>query len=165
MPFDALPPGFDNSQKGDWNFWPFRYIRPSLTAFGPRCTEWWAKWREFPTILFAKRGKGPWRSELTDGYQQYAAETLDQLKPLVYVLRGRQFGAEHVYLSAIQYFCRWHIQFQWPLFFAIHWYKKSTDVPEYPNKPTVQPIYFRIGARRNADGFYDFPSAHIGGWN
>lgn len=143
MPLSALPPGFDNKQKGDWNFWPFYYIKPSLTAFGPLAIEWWAKWRRYPITLFAMFGPGEsrWESNKSEFRLRAVGATIWFFKPTF------------VYLSAIQYWCDWHIQIGWPLFFAFHFtYKRKV-------------FYFRIGARRNADEFYDFPSAHCGDWN
>lgn len=144
MPLSALPPGFDNSQKGDWNFWPLKYIRPSWTAFGPRAKERWAKWREFPIVLFAWFGPGDSRWEESNGL--FAVRSTN--KPVFF------YKPWTLYLSVIQYWCDWSIQLQWPLFFAVHWYNKNKKVH-----------YFRIGARRNADRFYDFPSAHFGDFN
>ena len=153
MPKSALPEGFDNSQKGDWNFWPFRYLKPSLTAFGPRCTERWAKWREFPIRLFF-RGKGAVRWENTDG-SVTGIGTATQ-----YTVVGN-FKAGQLYISAIQYWCKWHVQIQWPLFFAAHYY--LDELPVFPARAGERRVLsVRIGARRNADGFYDFPSAYIG---
>lgn len=144
MPVSALPPGFDNTQKGDWNFWPFKYIRPSWTAFGYRCTEWWAKWRKYPIVLLAVFGPGDSRWE----NDMFAIRSTNDTIVLYNPKYSTQF-----YLSAIQYWCDWHIQLQWPLFFAFHWNTKTRT------------WYFRIGARRNAQGFYDFPSGHWGDWN
>lgn len=147
MPVSALPPGFNNTQHGDWaNIWPFKYIRPSWTAFGPRASQWWAKWREYPIVLFAYFGKGDARWEESNG-----AFAVRAPNHTIWFYNPGNFGP--MYLSAIQYWCDWHVQLQWPLFFAFHW-KTKTRV-----------WYFRIGARRNADRFYDFPSAHFGDFN
>lgn len=145
MPLDALPDGFNNKQTGDLkDTFILKWIKPSWTAFGPRCKEWWARWREYPIILFAIFGAGESRWEESHGL--FAIKALNS--PIFcYKPKGP------VYLSVIQYWCDWHIQLQWPLFFAFH-FKTRTRV-----------WYFRIGARRNADWFYDFPSAHIGDWN
>jgi hypothetical protein len=140
MPLSALPKDFNNTQTGDWaNIWPFKYITPSWTAFGPRCTEWWAKWRPVPIMLL----------ERSYPHQPARFET-------------DEFGT---YASAIQYWYKWSFQLQWPLFFAAHYY--IDPVPAAPMRAGGTRVFFvRIGARRNADGFYDFPSAYVGlQWN
>lgn len=148
MPKDALPPNFLDEQTGDWkDIWPFKYLKPSLTAFGPRSNHWWARWREYPIVLFAVFGEGQSRWEESNGL--FALQAPNKL--LRYYNPGKNGP---LYLSAIQYWCDWHVQLQWPFFFAFH-------VKMFNNKIW----YFRIGARRNADRFYDFPSAHIGDWN
>lgn len=143
-PLDALPDGYDNSQKGDWNFWPFKYIKPSWTAFGYRSKHWWSCWRKMPVTIFAAFGSGYSRWETSEG--EFAIRSTNKTVWF--------YTPSMVYLSAIQYWCSWSIQIGWPFFFAIHCTLFNNRV-----------WYFRIGARRNADGFFDFPSAHIGDFN
>jgi hypothetical protein len=165
MPKDALPPGFNNAQTGDWSkIWPFKYITPSWTAFGPRCKEWWAAWREFPVALVSLKGEGPWRSEPTDGSDNGVGETVQEALAPKVLLRDSAFvpnPGNQRYLSSIQYWAKWSVMLQWPLFFAVSYY--LDPVPLFPILPgTKRVLYFRIGARRNAQGFYDFPSAYVG---
>ena len=166
MPTSALPPGFNNTQTGDWkNIWPFKYITPSWTAFGPRCTEWWAKWREFPVVLVALKGAGVWRSEPTDGRDNGIGETVSVALHPAQLFRDNSWIVEaperQRYISVIQYWAKWSIIVQWPFSIAISYYLDPT--PAFPILPAAKRVlFFRIGARRNADGFYDFPSAYIG---
>ena len=147
MPLDALPPNFNNKQTGDWaNVWPFKYITPSITAFGPRSNHWWAKWRRNPIVLFSTFGSGDSR------WENDMMTIRAQNKTIWWYNPGSDIGSAF-YLSAIQYWSSWHFQLQWPLFIAFHWSTKT------------RVLYFRIGARRNADIFYDCPSAHFGDWN
>lgn len=94
-------------------------------AFSYRCTEWWAKWRTTPKILFSVGGNGPWR------YETGAGE---------YLLDALQTGsfAESAYLSRCQYYKRWHIAIQWPLMISAHFYPKEADVPQsYKERESV----------------------------
>ena len=153
MPVSALPPGFNNQQTGDWkNIWPFKYITPSWTAFGPRCTEWWAKWRPYPVLLFGLHSSDPWRLEADDKpeFATSAFKRCEICEPI-----------PNWYISAIQYWTKWSVQVQWPLHVAAHYY--LDEVPKYPEHAGERrALFIRIGARRNADGFYDFPSAYVG---
>ncbi len=128
------------------------------TAFGPRATEWWACWREFPITICAFSGNGYLRWETTDGKKVSIGESQNVL----WIMSAHNPDGDRVYLSAINYWCRWSIQLQWPLFFAIHLYFK--DPPSFPNKPIDdrKMIYFRMGARRDADKVYWFPSLFFG---
>ncbi len=145
MPADALPEGFINKQRGDWSdVWPFKYIKPSWTAFGPRSRTFGCCWREFPIVLVAVFGRGESRWEQSDGL--FAVRSVNT--PVF------MFWPMNMYLSTIQYWCDWSVILQWPLYFSFHWYTKNKKVR-----------FFRIGARRNADRFYDFPSAHWGEFN
>lgn len=85
-------------------------------CFSYRCTEWWARWRKFPIILFAIGGEGMWR---------YESETGDVLLEHI---RDVFNSGRQTYLSRIQYYKRWHIALQWPLMISMHWYPKASDV-------------------------------------
>lgn len=130
MPKSALPEHLqdvesnfpDDKQFGDKTWWARFYTRFNKTtktwfAFSYRCTEWWARWRRFPMVLLAVRGKGEWRWEDT------ATESCG----------GRQFIVNYqpydYYLSRIQYYTRWHFAVQWPLMVSFHFYPKAKNVP------------------------------------
>lgn len=152
----------DDDQYGDnWFGRLYRSVRKATRtwiAFGPRATERWAKWREVPYPLFCRKGEGPWRWEYTDASQ---LEILDWDRPL----RDKSLYNANYYVSVIQYWSKWHIQIQWPFFVAFHYY--IDEVPRFPDKATTQRVlYFRFGARRDADRVYWFPSLFIGlSWN
>lgn len=160
----------------DWDNWlqrPLLRIK-HLFAFGHRCPQGLAflplfipftplifffvpvfrKWREFPKVLFAIKGKGVWRYENTDGTAEYFAGSphLTHIDTLG--------GAVPVYLSEIQYWCRAHVALKWPLGWSYHWF-----LPSRPDcKPFDRPIDDhkmwggRGGNRRDADGINWFPS-------
>jgi hypothetical protein len=141
MPWDALPERLRTPEawkNTDWdrNFlqrWLLRY--KGLFAFGPRATEWWARWREWPITLFAIRGKGKWRLE-------------DDVTDYRFKMRSRLWWehTEGLYLSRCQKYSRWSFQLQWPLFIAIHWYPDA----EMKTNPWV--IF--LGSHRDADKVY-----------
>lgn len=131
----------DDSQYGDSFFgriyrW---YNKKTKTwfAFSYRCTEWWARWRKYPKVLFAIKSK--------DGY--FRIETDNPRGPGDCAYDARYLFNESVwhvdnsdphtdvfsegYLSRIQYWCRWHFAIQWPLMVSFHFYPKSSDVPKY----------------------------------
>jgi hypothetical protein len=144
-----------------------------LFAYGPRATEWYAKWREFPKTLFAVRSnQGIFRIE-TEGWERdsswdcawdinclfntdlYAYREL--YAPVIELTQG--------YLSRIQYYTRWSFQIQWPLMIAFHCYFRAKDVPVYgqPRPNLDNKLFFAyIGAHRDGDKVYWFPSAFIG---
>ena len=143
----------DDNQFGDVWFgrlykW-FNKETKAMTAFGPRANEWWARWREWPITLFAAFGEGNsrWENDFI------ALRSLN--KPLFF------YNSEdnRFYLSRIQFYCKWSIQLQWPLFFACHWYFKDV---RYTNETDGKLIFFYVGAKRDADKVYWFPSAYIG---
>lgn len=160
-PRSALPPHIDEPHEWKNTDWDTKWQRWMLEikhwfAFGPRATEWWARWRKFPIVLFARKGRGKWRLE-------------DDVDDIVsYKPTSHEPGT---YLSTIQYWCRWHIALQWPLHLTFHIYWRAADVPglfERPRKDLSihHMFFFRIGARRDADKVYWFPSLFVGGnWN
>lgn len=164
MPLSALPPWIKDQAEGtttDWNNSIQKKWKKSWFAYGPRATESWAKWREWPITLFALFGKGPARFEgegweRDSGFQEGARMghlwRFDPAKMKLF---------RPVYLSAIQYWAKWHIQIQWPFFIAFHYYIDS--VPKYPEPSANKRVfYFRFGCRRDADKVYWFPSIFIG---
>jgi len=121
-------------------------------AFGPRATEWYAKWREWPIVLFAVGGEGFWRFE-------------DDNIDFPYYLLSTGSSVPNTYLSRIQYWKRWHIQVQWPLMIAGHFYTRKSDVPDFiGTRPNTDGKlwYFYLGAHRDGDKVYWFPSGFIG---
>jgi hypothetical protein len=96
-------------------------------CFSYRCTEWWAKWRKIPLVLFAARGKGVWRWESANGS---GLELHDYGRFII----NESLTVSGFYLSRIQYYCRWHFAIQWPLMISFHFYPKASDVP-VPGEP------------------------------
>ncbi len=130
MPLSALPDHLnsreeieaafpDDSQYGEGLFGRLyrAYQKKTKTwfAFSYRCTEWWARWRKYPKLLFAIGGGGLWRWE---GKYPRLLLRLHNAEP-----------REEIYLSRIQYYKRWHFAVQWPLTVSFHFYFKAKDVP------------------------------------
>lgn len=139
----------DDSKNGPIMRWFLKKTK-AWFAFGPRATEWWARWREYPVVLLAVGGEGVWRGESSDGsYTDYITSKV--LVPGWENKPGDHYVAERIYLSRIQYWKRWHVQLQWPLFFACHVTVRG------------RVTYFYVGAHRDADKVYWFPSAFLGG--
>lgn len=139
MPWSALPDhinephewdGKDDDKLGWWG--RFRKAHKGWFAFGPRATEWWARWREVPRILYAIRGNGSFRFENTDGTDTFYDDCCNP-----YPHKG--WLTEHnYYLSRVQLWCDWHIGLQWPLFLHGHF----------------RGWQFYIGFKRDADRVY-----------
>ena len=148
MPFSALPDHLNpkinpEAWKGtdDDNFWMrWRIKLKGWFAYGPRATELWAKWREFPIVLTALFGNGESRWEESNGL--FAIRSVNKSIFWCY--------SRTVYLSRIQYWCNWSFQIQWPLFIAFH--------IKYKGKL----LYCYLGAARDADKIYWFPAAFLG---
>lgn len=151
MPLSALPDHLNSREEIEANFpdddqygntWygkAFRWFKKETRgykAFGPRATEWWAKWRKQPIVLLAFRGKGAWRWE-----SDSKSELLDYRKQFT------DYAYADFYLSRIQSQCQWHIAVQWPLQVTFHY----TDI-----------IYGYVPSHRDADMVYWFPSFYIG---
>lgn len=162
MPQSALPEGFKIYAAGtgtDWDNPIQRWWNKGWFAYGPRATQWWAKWREFPKVLFARHDKnGLWWYENTDGSRQWNSFGKT---PLPVSGLGRDDG----YLSAIQYWTKWHIAIMWPFHFQLSYY--IDPVPSYPNHAgNARVLYIRFGARRDADKVYWCPDFYVGlQWN
>lgn len=140
MCIEALPDHLKSVEdwKGtDHDNWLFKWFIPvklKYLCFGPRDSHNWHKWREWPILLFALGSSDEWRFE--DDCSDY------------YSLGSNPRPNE--YLSRIQYKKKWHIQLQWPLFLACH------------IQLGKRPLYFYIGAHRDADKVYWIPSMYIG---
>lgn len=123
-------------------------------CFSYRCTEWWAKWRRVPKVLFAIKGKGLWRYE--SGRSEFASCRLIWI------------ASRESYLSRIQYYTRWHFSIQWPLLVSFHVYFKAKDVPVYGEilPDTDNKLLFFYWNHFDADLVYwMFTSIFIGlGW-
>lgn len=115
----------DDSQFGTttWYGRVYRWLNKTTKtwfAFSYRCTEWWARWRKYPKVLFCAWGDGALRLEGEGG--------------VITVRSDKRFlintAFSHGYVSRVQYFCRWHVLVQWPLGVSFHWYPRASDVPE-----------------------------------
>ena len=132
MPWSALPPHIDEPHewdgKDDDDHWYTSWKKQvkGWFAFGPRCTEWWAKTREYPAVLFKLKGKKEWRWETDPG-------------PGVTLIQCMRRMGDSWYLSRVQKWTPWHIALQWPLFFSSH----------VTIRGTVWQFY--IGMKRDAD--------------
>jgi len=166
----------------DHDNWLFRWFIPlklKYLCFDPRDTHKRHKWREWPITLFAIKSIG--------GVFRIETEVLDTVKyrdvSVESAYDENVIVNEHTlyaevptgnpgytcftqgYLSRIQYYTRWHIQFQWPFFVAFHFYFKAKDVPEYgkPRPETDGKLFYSyFGAHRDADKVYWIPSAYVG---
>lgn len=132
MPLSALPPHLqdvennfpDDAQFGTETLFgrAYKWINKKTKtwfAFSYRCTEWWARWRKFPIVLYQIGGIGPWRYETIGGDFVVATGT------------SLALVTEDSYLSRIQYYKRWHFAIQWPLMISFHIYPNAADVPVY----------------------------------
>lgn len=149
----ALPEGFHDQSNGtgtDWDNPIQKYWKHSWFAYGPRDKHWYHRWRELPIVLFALFGEGQSRWESSGG--ELAVRSLNTN---IYLHYPNVF-----YLSRIQYWCRWSVQLQWPLFFACHFYFKDELTPGTNTDGKL--FFFYIGAHRDADRVYWFPSGYIG---
>lgn len=166
MPKSALPPELqdvenhfpDDKQYGDGFFgraytWFQKTTKP-WTAFGPRATEKWAKWRDIPKLLWAKKGAGYWRFE-ADGKQDkwFDGDAKEWLKE-----------NPGYYLSRNQYWCVSHQAILWPLFHSFHKYKDPKDVLPVGKKDDRDGKIrmFYVGAKRDADRVFWFPAIYPG---
>lgn len=156
----ALPPHLDEQEEIDnafpddsqyGGFWKWLKKRTKhWLAFGHRSPKGIAyspfppfilsrQWRQCPVKIFTARGLGEWRYEI-DAYQKY--------------------------LSRQQLWCRWHIQIQWPLFFAFHWYWKAEDVLPFltMGDRDGKLVFFYLGAKRDTDCFWYLAVYAGGNW-
>lgn len=122
----------DDSQFGDNWFgraWKrFKKISKYYFVFGYRDIHWYHRFRRNPMTLLALFGEGESRWE--NDFMNIRSIN----KPIfLYAPSDQQF-----YLSRVQYWCDWHIQLAWPLFFSCHFGKWQ----------------FYCGFKRDADGVY-----------
>lgn len=179
MPWSALPEWLDSPEKWagsdhdtKWTRWILRL--KGAMAFGPRATERWARWRQYPRTLLALRSKqGVFRIEAEGWERETAYDCVDTsdyyfLKDLVATKNYPNFVAiEPGYLSRVQKYTRWSLQIQWPFFVAFHWYRRASDVPVYGDPVPSgfadgKVVFAYFGAQRNGDKFYMFPAAYVG---
>ena len=148
---------------------PGLYLLPSLIYF----TGWsWLylfpvivipvakKWREFPIVLFAFSGGGPLRWETTDGNKQSVGESQN----LIWITSAHNPDGDQVWLSRCQLWCLWHVQLQWPLFFAISIYIKHEDVIPTGTKADRDGklLFFYKGWHRDSDQIFWGDGAYAG---
>lgn len=136
-------------------------FRLKWLTFGPRATEWWAKFREYPITLIGIRGKGFWRLESTDGSYQEPTS----IKTIKNIDWAESPNA--TYLSRIQPWCRYAAYLNWPLFFHFHifWIEKAMMIPVDTNSDRLNILkYFEVsfGFKRDGDKVY-FLTAFVGG--
>ncbi len=168
MPISALPDHLkdiennfpDDSQYSGWFGRIYKWFNKKTKtwfAFSYRCTEPWARWRKYPIILFAIKGKGPWRVEGKRGD-----------RPVAIVLFSNpwyRFKLKNEYLSRIQLWCRWHLAIQWPLMFSFHFYPNKEDVPVYgePKKDLDGKVWFGYWGHFDSDLIHwMFTSMYLG---
>jgi hypothetical protein len=170
FPDDSQYKGFFGNLWKRWN-----KMTKAWDAWGPRCPQgiafsmWppWImlrKWREVPTIIFAMKGQGPWRLE-SDGVPSVSMETPGE--KFWFFPRLETSAASIMtkfYVSRIQYWTRWHVQIQWPLFICFHWYKDAKDVlPTGSNEDRDGKLIMGyIGAKRDADKVFWYVAAFFG---
>ena len=159
MPLSALPlelqdieSHFPDDDQYGTNWFGRLYRRYQKTTktwfcFSFRCTEWWARWRKIPKVLFAIKGNGWWRFETTNG----GAFKQGILQPTIF-----NWSATGMYLSRIQYYARWHFAIQWPLMVSCHVYPKAADVPhvDQPLPDTDGKLWFFYWNHFDADLVY-----------
>lgn len=142
MPKSALPEHIDEPSEWegtDWDWWGQRWMLKikGWFAYGPRATEWWAKWRPVPKDLININAT---RKEVVANLE---------------------------YTSVIQYYTRWHFLLQWPFHVSFHYYWDGSFVPMEGTRPKnlniLQMIFIRFGARFDNDQVYWFPSLFVGG--
>lgn len=181
MPLSALPEYLrskENWKGTDDDVWYMRWRinLKWLIAYGPRATESWAKWRMWPKTIFAIRSKiGAFRLETERDERDSAYDAQDHTiftfnRNWFMPSNDRQSVMVPCYLSAIQYWTRWHLAIQWPFHISFHCYFKKNDIPRYPEKPGSSVdnklFFFRFGSRRDSDRVYWFPSLFVGlSWN
>lgn len=164
MPISALPDHLkdvenafpDDDQYGtNWFgrlYRKYNKVTKTWFAFSYRCTEWWAKWRKVPKLLFVLHGEGLLRIESDAGRSALWNETtgfpLDKL--------GTYISGGVWYLSRIQKYTRWHIAVQWPLMVSFHCYPKAEDVLRYgePEWGTDGKLWFFYWNHYDSDLIY-----------
>ena len=161
FPDDSQFKGFLGNLWKRWN-----KMTKTWDAWGPRCPKgiafsmWppWIlarKWRENPIVLFADRGPGHWRLE-KDGAPDIYTSAIDPNDTI----------KDHpgYYLSRNQYWCRFHWQISWPLFFCFHKYSDTAQVMPIGEreKKDGQILMGYIGAKRDSDKIFWWVTAFFG---
>lgn len=145
-----------NTDQHVWYKWWWITFKLKYLSFSWRATEWWARCREYPIVLFAWFGEGTQRWESSDGEEQLSLPNGLSFLP----------GPGKVYLSRIQPWSRFAIYLSYPLFFHFHIFWKSKDVMVYPHKDsdhlTIKK-YFEIAGGFKRDGDCYWLTAYIGG--
>lgn len=175
MPLSAMPEHLnskeeieaafpDDSQYGDSWFGRLykRYNKATKTwfAFSYRCTEWWARWRKYPKVLFAicdKKATFRFENEQGDGVDMEWRHILWNTEPTIWrSINGPVWDIQPAYLSRIQYWSRWHFAIQWPLMISFHFYPKAADVPRYKDaRPDLDgKLWFAYWNHFDADLIY-----------
>lgn len=118
-------------------FLPLLYVFPFTVWFTG--WSWWylfplgvipvaRRWRRVPTVVLAIKGRGAWRMEVAGSAPADAPLT----EPTILFFPRLETSAASLlaplYLSRIQYWCRWHVALHWPLVITGHWYFKAQDV-------------------------------------
>ena len=158
-----------------WTLIPFLLVPIWFvySLFKPLHFHWWylfpiipfpvtKKWRELPITLFSFSGQGILRLENSKG-------TSEAYHPTGFYFLSKwgmmeESSPVESYLSRVQYYCRYHFQFQWPFFIAFHFYPKIEDV-RIPNKVSETDgkiWFFYFGWHRDADNIFWGPSAYLG---
>jgi hypothetical protein len=169
MTLSALPEHLDEADEwkgtdwdNPWQRWLLKYKH--WLAFGPRAKEWWARWREYPILLFAFVGPGYARWENTDG-------SFDACEPkrFYFFVRDRRFMPAGVatgepakdeelkircYFSVIQYWAKYHVALQWPLHLSFHYDQNEPPPPKGRPVDDHKMWFFRFGCRRDGDKVY-----------
>ena len=161
MPISALPEHLnsreeienafpDDSQFGTTSWWGrlYRwYNKETKTwfAFSYRCTEWWARWRRYPKVLFAIKSK--------DGYFRIETD-----------IRGGSadcaYDARYLFNESV-----FHVDNSDPLMISFHFDPQASDVPHYgePRPELDGKRWFAYWGHFDADLVYwMFTSAYLG---
>ncbi len=137
MCWSALPPHINTPEEwagkddDDHFYTRWRKAIKGWFAYGPRDEHWFHRWRRYPVTLFALFGRGEsrWENDLL---------AIRSVNKPVFLYPSSGF-----YLSRVQYWCDWHVQLSWPLFFGCHFKYGKTGI-----------FQFYIGAKRDADIVY-----------
>jgi len=173
MPISAMPEHLnsqeeidaafpDDSQYGTDNLFGriYRWYQKKTKtwfAFSYRCTEWWARWRKYPKVLIALKGKGPFRVETDDWDCVWPISSIFNSDVYAYrELEAPVIEYKQGYLSRIQYYTRWHFAIQWPFMISFHFYPKAADVPVYgqPRPELDGKLWFAYWGHFDADLIY-----------
>lgn len=134
------PEEWDGKDDDDHFYTKWKKSVKSWFAYDWKKRHWFGSLRRYPATLFAVFGKGESRWENDFMALRSTNNTVVWYWP----------PKNGFYLSRVQYWCQWHIQIAWPLFFCFHIrYGKSGVVMGY------------IGWKRDGDCFW-FPAIWLG---